>query len=45
MQIRAEALNQNKNLVSYEAVQKWDGKLPVNIYGAAPIPFININKD
>ena len=45
MQIRAEALNQNKNLVSYEAVQKWDGKLPVNIYGAAPIPFINISKE
>ena len=40
MQIRAQALSQNKNLVEYEAVQKWDGKLPVNIYGSAPIPFI-----
>ena len=44
MQIRAEALAQNKSLVSYEAVQKWDGKLPVNIYGSAPIPFINAVK-
>ena len=26
MAIRAQALTQNKNLVEYEAVQKWDGK-------------------
>ena len=45
MQIRAEALSQNKNLVSYEAVQKWDGKLPVNIYGSAPIPFVGTIKE
>lgn len=44
MQIRAEALAQNQSLVSYEAVQRWDGKLPVNIYGSAPIPFINAVK-
>lgn len=44
MQIRSQALSQNKNLVEYEAVQKWDGKLPVNIYGSAPIPFINTLK-
>ena len=41
MAIRSEALSKNQNLVAYEAVQKWDGKLPVNIYGSAPIPFIN----
>ena len=40
MRIRSQALSQNQNLVAYEAVQKWDGKLPVNIYGSAPIPFI-----
>ncbi len=28
MRIRANALTQNPKLVSYEAVQKWDGKLP-----------------
>lgn len=42
MRIRSQALSQNQNLVQYEAVQKWDGKLPVNIYGSAPIPFLNI---
>ena len=44
MRIRSQALSQNQNLVAYEAVQKWDGKLPVNIYGSAPIPFINAVK-
>lgn len=44
MRIRSQALSQNQNLVAYEAVQKWDGKLPVNIYGNAPIPFINAIK-
>lgn len=41
MRIRSQALSQNQNLVAYEAVQKWDGVLPVNIYGSAPIPFIS----
>lgn len=44
MAIRSEALSKNQNLVAYEAVQKWDGRLPVNIYGSAPIPFINAVK-
>lgn len=42
MRIRSQAISQNQNLIQYEAVQKWDGKLPVNIYGNAPLPFINI---
>ncbi|MBR5598757.1 MAG: prohibitin family protein [Alphaproteobacteria bacterium] len=41
MRIRSQALSQNQNLVAYEAVQKWDGRLPVNMYGSAPIPFID----
>ena len=31
-------------LVSWEAVQKWDGKLPVNMYGSAAVPFIDVNR-
>ena len=42
MKIRADALTQNPRLVSWEAVQKWDGKLPVNMYGGAAIPFIDV---
>jgi regulator of protease activity HflC (stomatin/prohibitin superfamily) len=44
MKIRADALTQNPKLVSWEAVQKWDGKLPVNMYGATAIPFIDVSK-
>lgn len=44
MRIRSQALSQNKSLVDYEAVQKWDGKLPENMYGGAPIPFLNLGK-
>ena len=41
MSIRAHALTQNRALVQYEAVQKWDGKLPHYMMGDS-VPFINI---
>ena len=44
MKIRADALTQNPKLVAWEAVQKWDGKLPVNMYGSAAIPFIDVGR-
>lgn len=44
MTIRSEALSKNKGLVDWEAVQKWNGVLPTQMFGHA-IPFININKD
>ncbi len=43
MSIRANALTQNKALVEYEAVQKWDGKLPEYMLGNS-MPFINVSK-
>ena len=43
MQIRATALQQNAKLVEYEAVQRWDGKLPQYIFGSS-VPFINLDK-
>ena len=42
MSIRANALSQNKALVEYEAVQKWDGKLPQYMLGNS-VPFINVS--
>lgn len=42
MKIRADALVANPKLVDYEAVQKWDGKLPQYILGGNTMPFINI---
>lgn len=44
IRIKAEALRSNPNLVELNAVEKWDGKLPVNMYGSAPMPFLNIQK-
>lgn len=42
MSIRANALTQNKALVEYEAVQKWNGILPQYMMGNS-VPFINLN--
>lgn len=41
MSIRAHALTQNKALVEYEAVKKWNGKLPEYMMGNS-VPFINL---
>lgn len=41
MTIRSKALSQNKGLVEYEAVQKWNGVLPQYMLGDST-PFINI---
>jgi regulator of protease activity HflC (stomatin/prohibitin superfamily) len=42
MRIRANALESNPRLVEWEAVQKWDGKLPQYQLGGAT-PFINLS--
>jgi prohibitin 2 len=44
MKIRSQALSQNKALVEYEAVQKWDGKLPQYMMGNS-VPFVNIDSN
>ena len=41
MGIKAAALESNPKLVNYEAVQKWDGKLPVYMLGNS-VPFIDL---
>jgi prohibitin 2 len=43
MKIKTEALAQNKGLVEYEAIQKWDGKLPEIMLGNTT-PIINLDK-
>lgn len=43
MKIQSEALAQNQKLVDWEAVKKWDGKLPQYMMGST-VPFINLNK-
>lgn len=43
MQIKTAAISSNRNLVEYEAVQKWNGALP-QIMGGGNMPFINFDK-
>ena len=42
MKVRADALVKNPKLTEYEAVMKWDGKLPTYMMGGT-VPFINLN--
>ena len=51
IQLQAEALRTSSQLldlkrveVAMEQAKKWDGKLPVNMYSSAPIPFLNLTK-
>jgi len=41
MRIKAHALESNPKLVEYEAVQKWDGKMPTYMMGNS-MPLINL---
>lgn len=41
MEIKSQALSKNKGLTEYEAVQKWDGKLPQYMLGNS-VPMINL---
>jgi prohibitin 2 len=43
MRIKSQALSQNKALVEYEMVQKWDGALPQYMFGNAT-PMIDMSK-
>lgn len=44
MRIKAQAIAENQKLLQYEAIQKWDGKLPIYQGGDAPTPFINVQQ-
>ena len=38
----AAALAQSRALIDYETVKAWDGKLPVQMLGNAPLPFLKL---
>jgi regulator of protease activity HflC (stomatin/prohibitin superfamily) len=51
LRVQSQALTQNKDVlelrrieVEQEKARRWDGKLPQSVYGAAPIPFMNVGK-
>ena len=46
IEMRNKALAQSRALIEYETVKTWDGKLPVQMLGSTPVPFLNIlNKE
>ncbi len=42
IEIRNKALAQSRALIEYETVKTWDGKLPVQMLGNAPVPFLHL---
>jgi regulator of protease activity HflC (stomatin/prohibitin superfamily) len=51
LRIQNAALAQNKDVLELRRIevdlakaQKWDGKLPQNIYAGAPVPFLNLTQ-
>jgi len=51
MRLQNESLQKNKDVLELRRIEveqtkatKWDGKLPVNIYAGAPIPFLNVKE-
>ncbi len=44
IEIRAQALRSNPDVVTLNAVEKWDGKLPTYMASGSPLPFIGISK-
>ena len=42
IEIRNKALASSHALIEYETVKTWDGHLPVQMLGSAPIPFLNL---
>jgi regulator of protease activity HflC (stomatin/prohibitin superfamily) len=43
-ELMAQALTRNPSLVALAYAQRWDGKLPVNLLGTAPIPLLETNR-
>lgn len=42
LNIKGKALQNNQGVVELNAIEKWDGKLPVYMTGGSPVPFVNV---
>ena len=45
IEMKNKALASSTALIDYTLAQQWDGKLPVQMLGTSPVPFINLNKE
>jgi membrane protease subunit HflC len=44
LEAQGQALRSNASLVQLEIAKRWSGNLPVNMYGSAPLPFLNLQQ-
>jgi regulator of protease activity HflC (stomatin/prohibitin superfamily) len=44
IELKNKALAQSKALIEYETVKTWDGKLPVQMLGSTPVPFLKLEE-
>jgi regulator of protease activity HflC (stomatin/prohibitin superfamily) len=45
LEAQGEALRSNAALIQLEIAKRWSGNLPVNMYGSAPVPLLNLQPD
>jgi len=44
LEAQGQALRSNASLIQLEIAKRWSGNLPVNMYGSAPLPFLNLHQ-
>ena len=45
LEAQGQALRSNSSLIQLEVAKRWSGNLPVNMYGSAPLPLLNLPAD
>jgi regulator of protease activity HflC (stomatin/prohibitin superfamily) len=44
LEAQGQALRSNASLIQLEIAKRWSGNLPVNMYGSAPLPLLNLHQ-
>ena len=45
IEMKNKSLASSRSVIEYTIANQWDGKLPTQMFGNSPIPFLNINKN
>ena len=45
LEAQGQALRSNSSLIQLEVAKRWSGNLPVNMYGTAPLPLLNLQPE
>ena len=45
LEAQGQALRSNTSRIQLEVAKRWSGNLPVNMYGSAPLPLLNLPAD